>query len=62
MFPGKFKDTVNNTINFMMSEDLSATDALSNLVDQTKKLDVLRDENTPSTFPELDLIWKNYGN
>ena len=61
MFPGKFKETVNNTINFMMSEQLPEKELYS-MVDQTTKLDIIRDENTPSTFPELDLIWKNYGN
>jgi len=32
-----------------------------NLLDQTKKLDIIREEHTPTIFPELDLIWKNYG-
>ena len=50
MFPGKFKETVNNTINFMMSEQLPEKELYS-MVDQTTKLDIIRDENTPSTFP-----------
>jgi len=52
-------DTINNTIGFMNSEQLDES-VLRDMVNQTKLIDQLRNEDTPSTFPELEYIWTNY--
>lgn len=53
------RNTVMNTISYMNSEQLSET-WLYELVKQTRQLDILRNENTFETFPELKYIWENY--
>lgn len=55
----RVKDTIYNTIDFMMAADPD-TDKLGELVQITKQLDDIRGENTFKNFPELIEIWKNY--
>ena len=52
-------NTINNTINFMMSEQLDEQH-LYEMCKQTAQLDTIRNQNTPSAFPELEYIWNNY--
>lgn len=52
-------NTINNTINYMMSNQLDES-YLYEMCKQTKQLDTIRNQNTPATFPELDYIWSNY--
>ena len=54
-------NTINNSISFMMSEQLDEAH-LYELCKQTSQLDIIRKQNTPSTFPELEYIWSNYAN
>jgi radical SAM protein with 4Fe4S-binding SPASM domain len=53
------KNTINNSINYMMSEQLEE-ERLYEMCKQTKQLDIIRNQNTPATFPELEYIWSNY--
>lgn len=53
------RNTITNTIAFMNSEQMSE-DWLYELVKQTKQLDIIRNENTFETFPELKYIWEKY--
>lgn len=52
-------NTINNSISFMMSEQLDE-EYLYEMCKQTAQLDIIRNQNTPATFPELDYIWSNY--
>ena len=52
-------DTVTNTINYMNGKEFNPYD-LYDLVNQTKMLDEIRNENTFEIFPELSEIWENY--
>lgn len=53
------KNTINNSISYMMSEQLDES-WLQEMCKQTKQLDTIRNQNTPATFPELEYIWSNY--
>jgi MoaA/NifB/PqqE/SkfB family radical SAM enzyme len=53
------RNTINNSINYMMSEQLDE-DHLFEMCEQTRQLDIIRKQDTPNTFPELEYIWSNY--
>jgi len=53
------RNTINNSISYMMSEQYEET-YLYEMCRQTKQLDIIRNQDTPSTFPELNYIWSNY--
>ena len=53
------KNTINNSISYMMSEQLDESH-LYEFCKQTSQLDTIRNQDTPSTFPELEYIWSNY--
>jgi len=53
------KNTINNSISYMMSEQLDES-WLQEMCKQTSQLDIIRNQNTPATFPELEYIWSNY--
>jgi MoaA/NifB/PqqE/SkfB family radical SAM enzyme len=52
-------NTINNSISFMMSEQLDES-YLYEMCKQTRQLDTIRNQDTPATFPELEYIWNNY--
>lgn len=52
-------NTINNSIDFMMSEQLDDR-WMTEFIKHTHQLDTIRQENTPETFPELEYIWKKY--
>jgi radical SAM protein with 4Fe4S-binding SPASM domain len=52
-------NTISNTINFMMSEQLDEQ-WLHELIKHTAQLDNIRSESTSETFPELKYIWDSY--
>ena len=51
--------TIHTAIKWMYSVK-SNTDHLREMCDHTKRLDILRNEDTRKTFPELKYIWDNY--
>lgn len=53
------RNTINNSVSYMMSEQLDESN-LYELCNQTRQLDTIRKQDTPSTFPELEYIWSYY--
>jgi len=53
------KNTINNSISYMMSEQYEES-WLTEMCKQTKQLDIIRNQDTRNTFPELEYIWSNY--
>jgi len=52
-------NTINNSISYMMGEQLSE-DHLIEFCKQTSQLDYIRKQDSHKTFPELEYIWSNY--
>ena len=51
--------TINTAIKWMNSGTFNA-DKLIEMCEHTKRIDLLRGEDTRATFPELNYIWENY--
>ena len=56
---GVVHDTIKTTIAWMEDGEEDPK-LLTKLCEQTKKLDEIRNEDTRSTFPELNYIWEKY--